>query len=83
MIERLVVLTKSEQINTEHLPPEITGLASNPKEGNLSLEEAVQKFEADFIKKALEKAGGKKNKAAKMLGIHRNTLLQIEKKLDL
>ena len=42
LIERLVVLTKSEQINTEHLPPEITGLASNPKEGNLSLEEAVQ-----------------------------------------
>jgi len=33
------------------------------------------------VEKVLQKAGGSKTKAAKMLGIHRNTLLQIEKKI--
>ena len=45
-----------------------------------SLKEATLAFEKDFIEKVVSKAGGNKAKAAKMLGIHRNTLTQIEKK---
>jgi DNA-binding NtrC family response regulator len=43
----------------------------------------VRRFEAEFIKQAIDKAGGKKGEAAKMIGIHRNTLLQLEKKYKL
>jgi DNA-binding NtrC family response regulator len=84
LIERLAVLTKKTQIGTDRLPPEIKGdLPSLSESEDTKLFKAVQKFEADFIRQALQKSGGKKSKAAKMLGIHRNTLLQLEKKLGL
>lgn len=83
LIERLVVLTKEEWIGREHLPPEFTkgsfSTLTNVAE-DLPLKDALARFELGFIEQALKKAGGSKNKAAKMLGIHRNTLLQIEKK---
>ena len=86
LIERLVVLSKKDTIGIHRLPPEIRGkaaLGADARDIDLSLSEAVQKFESGFIRQALRKAGGKKGKAAKMLGIHRNTLVQLEKKLGL
>jgi DNA-binding NtrC family response regulator len=84
LIERLVVLTKKTSIGTDRFPAEIKGeLPCTPNPEDVSLTKAVQKFEADFIRQALSKSSGKKGKAAKMLGIHRNTLLQLEKKLGL
>ena len=38
------------------------------------LEEAVNEFEKKFIKRVLEHAKGNQSRAAKVLGIHRNTL---------
>ncbi len=48
------------------------------------LEEAVTEFEKKFIKCVLEKAKGNQSRAAKVLGIHRNTLSRkvSEYKLD-
>jgi two-component system response regulator AtoC len=84
LVERLVVLTKSGPIGSEKLPPEIRGeLACLPGTNEVRLESALKKFEYEFIKQALEKAGGNKGDAAKQLGIHRNTLRNLEKKLKL
>ncbi|MFH1347866.1 MAG: sigma-54 dependent transcriptional regulator [Candidatus Margulisiibacteriota bacterium] len=84
LMERLVVLTKKDSIGTEHLPTEIKGeLPCKPDSNETRLYKALQKFEAEFIQSALEKAGGKKGKAAKVLGIHRNTLINLEKKLGI
>ncbi|MCU0641157.1 MAG: sigma-54 dependent transcriptional regulator [Candidatus Margulisbacteria bacterium] len=81
LIERLVVLTQSAQIDAAKLPPEVRGnLPALPGEEETRFRDAVRKFESAFIKQAIGKAGGKKGEAAKMLGIHRNTLLQLEKK---
>jgi DNA-binding NtrC family response regulator len=83
LIERFVVLSKGTQIGTEYFPPEIKGeivCEAGPEDQTLS--EAVMKFESDFIKKALEKSGGKKGEAAKLLGVHRNTLINLEKKIN-
>jgi len=85
LIERLVVLGKEKYISGAELPAEVTGASRSPaiKEiRHLSLKEATKEFEKDFIKQVVARAGGSKNKAAKMLGIHRNTLLQLEKKLN-
>ena len=38
------------------------------------LDEAVSEFERKFIQSALTKTGGNQTKAAKVLGVHRNTL---------
>ncbi len=43
-------------------------------ERGILLEEAVKDFEKKFIRRALERAGGNQSRAAKILGIHRNTL---------
>lgn len=84
LTERICVLNKHEYIEKDRLPPEIKGeFPCKPEMGEITLEEAIQKFEADFIREAIKKAGGKKGKAAKQLGIHRNTLLQLEKRLNI
>jgi len=48
------------------------------------LEEALTEFEKKFIKCVLEDAKGNQSRAAKILGIHRNTLSRkvIDYKLD-
>jgi DNA-binding protein Fis len=43
-------------------------------ERGILLEEALTEFEKKFIKRALEHANGNQSRAAKLLGIHRNTL---------
>ncbi|HKS66691.1 MAG TPA: helix-turn-helix domain-containing protein [Candidatus Acidoferrales bacterium] len=43
-------------------------------ERGLLLGEAVTEFEKKFIKRALESANGNQSRAAKRLGVHRNTL---------
>jgi Fis family transcriptional regulator len=43
-------------------------------ERGILLEEAVTEFEKKFIKRVLESSKGNQCRAAKILGIHRNTL---------
>lgn len=45
----------------------------------IRLEEAVTEFEKKFIRRVLDGAHGNQSRAAKLLGIHRNTL---SRKLD-
>jgi DNA-binding NtrC family response regulator len=83
LIERLVVLTRNGSIGAEKLPPEIKGETCLPSSSEAKFKDAVRKFEADFIRQALDRSGGKKSQAARLMGIHRNTLLQLEKKLKI
>jgi len=83
LVERLVVLAKGNYITEDRLPQDIGELETEEYGGDLEdlpFKEAQKKFEVAFIKKAIMKAGNK-SKAAKMLGVHRNTILNIEKKL--
>ena len=43
-------------------------------ERGILLDEAVHEFEKKFIKRVLERLNGNQSRAAKILGIHRNTL---------
>ncbi|MBU0573652.1 MAG: sigma-54 dependent transcriptional regulator [Candidatus Margulisbacteria bacterium] len=88
LIERMMVLTRQGKITLERLPKEIVGLDEADMSvsdiftmSDMSFKEASKRFEAAFIKRALEKAGGRKSRAAELMGIHRNTLLQIERKV--
>jgi DNA-binding NtrC family response regulator len=53
-------------------------------EGGFFLEEAVELLERTLIVRALDRTGGNRSAASKLLGIHRNTLQRklLEYKLD-
>jgi Fis family transcriptional regulator len=53
---------------------QLEGLVSQMVERGILFEEAIGEFEKRFIKRTLERAQGNQCRAAKMLGIHRNTL---------
>ena len=43
-------------------------------ERGIHFDEAVNEFEKKFIKRVLDRSRGNQSRAAKLLGIHRNTL---------
>jgi Fis family transcriptional regulator len=53
---------------------QLEGLVSQMVDRGILFDEAIGEFEKRFIKRALERADGNQCRAAKMLGIHRNTL---------
>jgi DNA-binding NtrC family response regulator len=53
---------------------QLESLIGQMVERGILLGEAVNEFEKKFIKRALERANGNQSRAAKVLGIHRNTL---------
>jgi DNA-binding NtrC family response regulator len=90
VIERIVVLESCESVLPEHLPKEIlyqkgigSAAASGPgimlPEAGLSLDEV----EKNLILQALQKAGGNKTQAAKLLGVTYDSLRYQIKKFGL
>ena len=53
---------------------QLESLVSQMIDKGLFFEEAVCEFEKKFILKVMEKSNGNQTKAAKAMGIHRNTL---------
>ena len=51
----------------------LDALINQMVEDDIDYEDAVGEFEKRFIRRVLEKANGNQSKAAKTLGIHRNT----------
>lgn len=53
---------------------QLEGLVAQMVDRGILFDEAMGEFEKRFIKRALERTNGNQCRAAKMLGIHRNTL---------
>lgn len=85
MIEMLVVMKGEGYVDEDDLPEKvrICGLSpdvvspdvSIPEEG-LNMTSVIDRFEKDLLVKALRKAGGVKNKAAKLLNLNRTTYVE-------
>jgi DNA-binding NtrC family response regulator len=89
VIERLVILTDTDEINLHDLPKRMqileqvdTGEAKFIElgEDGINLKETLDNLENRLIIDALQRAGGVKNKAAKLLGLNRTTLIEKMKK---
>ena len=89
LIERLVILTDSDEIGIEDLPPRIRQQqfqkpVSRPfpelTEEGMDLKKTLDELEDRLILDALKMAGGVKNKAAQLLGLNRTTLIEKMKK---
>lgn len=82
VIERAMLLEAEDELLPEHLPPEITQVRTEePLDGgtnSVSVDElfpiTLKEMEKLLIEKTLEKTSGNKSKAAKILGISRQTL---------
>jgi DNA-binding NtrC family response regulator len=79
VIERAVALAQSETISLRELPLDISILGRDMIEDiqkvGLSLREARNHFERQYILNILEKVQWNQTEAARVLGLHRNTLL--------
>jgi len=59
---------------------QLEALVGQMVERGILFEEAVNEFEKRFIKRVLDRSNGNQSRAARLLGIHRNTL---SRKIDL
>ena len=82
VIEQLVVLADGEVIDIESLPSSVRRFVSgkrNPTplltDETFDFNRAVEAFENQLIHEALQKSGGNKQAAARMLGLKRTTLV--------
>jgi PAS domain S-box-containing protein len=73
-IERAFVLCPDDEIQAQHLPPEIVGPATAT--GNSSLRDTRALLETEAIHTALDRHHGNRTAAAQALGIHKSTLLR-------
>jgi DNA-binding NtrC family response regulator len=85
-IERSVVLCQEDVIRPEDLPSRVRGLPSERRasaklpDAGVDLRSAVESFENDLIRQALERTGWNKNRAARLLGLNRTTLVEMLKR---
>jgi DNA-binding NtrC family response regulator len=87
VIERLVILVETDQIQLDDLPPRMRKHEpddSHPVmeigDNGVDLKQILDDLENHLIMEALKKSGGVKNKAAALLGLNRTTLIEKMKK---
>jgi len=85
-IERAAILCQSATIEPNDLPASVRGFSTThtissvlPTAG-IELRAAVEAFENELIRQALERTGWNKNQAARLLGLNRTTLVEMLKR---
>ena len=73
LVERLSTILKKPVIYTQDISLGNIGISEIK---GMNLKDAVAAFERQYITETLESVNGNRNRAAKILGIHRNTLLR-------
>jgi DNA-binding NtrC family response regulator len=75
VVQHALVLSRGEMIELEHLPRDVAGATASGTTASLeSLSSAVKAFERDYVLRALTMTGGRRARAAELLGISRKTL---------
>ncbi len=86
IVERAVILCSGTTIECSDLPPRVRGLGAEKRastelpDSGLDLRRAVESFENDLIRQALERTSWNKNQAARLLGLNRTTLVEMIKR---
>jgi DNA-binding NtrC family response regulator len=88
-IERAVLLAEGPLLGVEDLPDRLrngeSAKSAPPSQmglpdAGIDLRAAVEEFESNLIRQALERTGGNKNRAAQLLGLNRTTLVEMVKR---
>jgi len=87
IIERMIILTDSDELTVQDIPDKILQKHKNEEVGpsiipddGFSLSNAINEYERLLIIRALEKTDWVKNRAAKLLNMNRTTLVEKIKK---
>lgn len=83
MVERLVVLSRGPQVDASDIPDSEQSTSEQFFGQATSDSPTLEELEKRYIQLVLEKTGGKKEKAAQILGINRRTLYRKEKEYGL
>jgi DNA-binding NtrC family response regulator len=84
--ERMLILFSSREIDITNLPHEMRNVFTKPANSPFSLPEAgikLESVEVDLMLQALDKTSGNKSRAARMLGLTRDTFLYRLKKYSI
>jgi transcriptional regulator with PAS, ATPase and Fis domain len=86
-IERAVLLCRTDVIQPRDLPAKVCGLPTEDRKSTgklpdtgIDLRIAVESFENNLIRQALERTHWNKNQAARLLGLNRTTLVEMLKR---
>lgn len=75
VIQRMIILAKSDTLGMDVLPPELLQLTAGPaKAVDYIAPQSLEEIEAYFIAKTLQETGGNRAEAADILGIDKSTL---------
>lgn len=77
-VEHACILAGTDEIRVNHIPPRIR--ARVPASEPLALRHAIERVEAEHIRRALALAGGARQRAADMLAISRKHLWELMKR---
>jgi two-component system, NtrC family, response regulator AtoC len=89
VIERALVLTDGPDVGVEQLPPALRtpgGAAAGAPvapDGDLSVKRGTERLERDLIRRALERTGGNRTRAAQLLELSHRALLYKIREYDL
>jgi len=76
VVERAVVLTSGNVITADDLPVGITRLGETPSTSDLTLKEAREKFEAEYVRDTIVRFHGNVSRSAEYLGLARKNLIE-------
>jgi DNA-binding NtrC family response regulator len=93
LIERLVVLKRARWIEVQDLPSRYRGGDRAPRASvqppvaelgpnGIDLRATLAEYEERLIRQALQRCGGNKNQAARLLGLNRTTLVEKLKRIE-
>jgi sigma-54 specific flagellar transcriptional regulator A len=89
-IERAVLLSTGPLIDVGDLPARLRAVERKSErapaplpDAGIDLRAAVEAFESNLIRQALERTGGNKNRAAQLLRVNRTTLVEMVKRKQL
>jgi DNA-binding NtrC family response regulator len=92
LVERLVVIREDGTVKIDDLPPKLLSGVKENKEVSISVDipdegidfdKIIDQVEKGLLLKALDKAGGIKNRAAKLLNLNRTTFVEKLKRFQI